>query len=194
MRCSVTTESGLKLKTTITQKDDPNTFSIRIKRPFQKMSDDSIPEKNRANSSEDSEVPSKRRKIDLRTRHPKIPEEPTRKKTTTVLAPYKAMPKPKPLETVSLGDIVLCKMRGYCEWPALVTGFDQKLVVIKFFGDQTSHKAAIHNFFSFKYSQDLIMHYLRTKKTPAFERAVKEAEIMMGIPDFNSIVNKKNEA
>lgn len=95
----------------------------------------------------------------------------------------------KPLEHVEKGDVVLCKMRG-CPWPAFVTGFDNNLIVIEFFGDHTTHKAAISNFYEFKEAHELIIANLRTRKSALYSKAVKEAEIMLGIPVQNSILNQ----
>lgn len=196
IKCTAT-ENGSNLKCYLTQ-EGTNTFSIRLKR---KMSDDfDVSKKLGAKLSDNSKQKvkevvqaAKRRKIDdptsrLRPRSVKIPKEPSIRKKSTAVAPYKSIPKPVPLKNVKINEIVLCKMKGFCEWPGLVTGFDKKLVVVTFFGDKTTHKAAVHNFFSFKDSYELIAHNLRTRKTPLFAKSIKEAEIYLGIPDCNSIL------
>lgn len=100
--------------------------------------------------------------------------------------------KPKPLERVEMGQVLLCKMRGYCMWPGFVTGFDKNLVIIEFFGDNTTYRAAINNFFSFEDSHDIIINNLRTKKTQIYAKAITEAEYVLGIPAEKSIFNQIN--
>lgn len=80
------------------------------------------------------------------------PEEKSKiKKSTEVKCEQKAVAKYKsklkPCENVKIDEVLLCKMKGYCEWPCLVTRFEKNLIKIEFFGDHTTHKAAISNFF-----------------------------------------------
>lgn len=81
-------------------------------------------------------------------------------------------------------------MRGYVAWPALVNGIENKLISIEFFGDKTTHKATIGNFFKFEASQAYIIGNLKRKKNFLYSKAVKEAEIMLGVPSKNSILNQ----
>lgn len=103
-----------------------------------------------------------------------------------------AIPKPKPCSRVEKGQIVLLKMRGYTEWPAIVTGFEKNLIVAKFFGNDewNEHKAAIKIFYDFGQSADFILRNLQIKKAPLFTKAVKEAEYALGIPDEKSIFKR----
>lgn len=98
--------------------------------------------------------------------------------------------KPVPCELVEIGQVLLCKMRGYVAWPALVNGIENKLISIEFFGDKTTHKATIGNFFKFEASQAYIIGNLKRKKNFLYSKAVKEAEIMLGVPSKNSILNQ----
>lgn len=117
-----------------------------------------------------------------------------RKKSTEVkceqnaVAKYKS--KLKPCENVKIGEVLLCKMRGYCEWPCLVTGFEKNPIEIEFFGDHTSHKAAISNFFSFVNNSDNIISNLKPKKNTLYRKSVIEAEMLMGVPSEESILNR----
>lgn len=82
-------------------------------------------------------------------------------------------------------------MKGFCEWPAVVKGFENRLILIEFFGDKKTHKASIKNFFQFKKSQHNIVENIRRKGvTSLYGRAVKEAEIALGIPDELSIFHQ----
>lgn len=97
--------------------------------------------------------------------------------------------KPKPCDKVEIGVIVLCKMRGYPAWPAHVTGFEKKLICVQFYGDQTTHKASIKNFFKFVDSQELIISCLRNRKNPLYSKAIREAELSLGLKICDSILN-----
>lgn len=100
--------------------------------------------------------------------------------------------KPKPCEHVEVGQIVLCKMRGFAEWPGTITDIQNNLISIKFFGDNTTHKAAKNNFFTFEDCTDIILNHLRTKKNTLYAKSVKEAEYVLGIPHEKSIFNQVN--
>lgn len=103
------------------------------------------------------------------------------------------IPKPTPCDHIDIGQVVLCKMRGFVEWPALVTGFNNNLIAIEFFGDKTTHKAAIKNFFIFEKSHDTIVNNIRSKKGYSRElycKSVREAEDLLGVPREISILNQ----
>lgn len=99
-------------------------------------------------------------------------------------------PKATPAKSVQLGEVVLCKMRGFCEWPARVTGFENGLILVEFFGDHTTHKAAIHNFYKFEDSSDAIRDNLRGRKNPLYSKSIREAECVLGIPLIDSVTNR----
>lgn len=117
------------------------------------------------------------------------PKETAEKKNRKAKALLKFQPisKPVPCEDIELGQIVLCKMRGYCPWPAIVKRIEKKIISIEFFGDRTSHKATIGSLFKFEESEGHIIENLRTKKTHLYSKAVQEAEIALGVPSQNSI-------
>lgn len=117
-------------------------------------------------------------------------EPPKNKKVSKAVSRSRQFTKPKPCDSIEKGDVVLCKMRGYCEWPGIVTGFERNLVVIRFFGDDTIHKAAIDNFYRFEQSYELIAFNLRMRKTPLYSKSIREAEESLGIPSQQSIFNQ----
>lgn len=98
--------------------------------------------------------------------------------------------KPIPCKSVDIGEVIVCKMRGFVEWPAFVTGFEKNLVCIQFFGDNTTHKAAVKNFYKFNDSIEILLSHLRTKKHPLLLKAVKEVEVVLALPSNESIVRK----
>lgn len=126
----------------------------------------------------------------LRSRPPRDQSEKQPKVTKKSTAIVKAQPIAKltPCCSVELGEVVLCKMRGFCEWPAIVTEIKDNMIHVEFFGDYTTHKAAINgNFFKFKESYDAIKFNLLYKKKPLYSKAVAEAEISLGVPFAKSI-------
>lgn len=78
-------------------------------------------------------------------------------------------------------------MRGFAEWPCVVTEIVGNLIKIKFFGDQTTHKTTINNFFDFKESSEVIKCNASRLKSPLYKKAVQEAEIALGIPRHLSL-------
>lgn len=100
---------------------------------------------------------------------------------------------PKKVASLMVGEIALCKMRGFCEWPCVVTavhGIDRKMIEVEFFGDHTIHKAKIDNFFDIKQSFNVILDNLKRLKSPLYEKSIQEAEIAMGILPEQSILNQ----
>lgn len=99
-------------------------------------------------------------------------------------------PKPKPIETAQFGDVLLCKMKGFCAWPAFVTDIRNGLITVEFFGDHTRHTAAIKNFYKFQESSETILANLQGRKNPLYSKSVLEAEKVLGIPFEHSILNR----
>lgn len=75
-------------------------------------------------------------------------------------------------------------MNGYCAWPARVIAIDknQKFDIhVQFFGDNTTHKTTIIHIFGFSNSAEVILSNLKGRKNPLYAKAIKEAELCLGI-------------
>lgn len=96
----------------------------------------------------------------------------------------------KPCESVFDGQIVLCKMRGYSEWPAIVTRISGNVIAVEFFGDHTIQNTTIKNIFPIENAAELMLSYLKTHKTPLYSKSVQEAEKALGIPQELSIFRR----
>lgn len=164
--CSAHSSDGSILKCTLMQQD-VNTISLTVKR------------KNHESSNDDTLHPSKRLKTNKAAK--------SKPKSNALV---RRISKPQPCKRVEIGEVVLCKMRGFKEWPSYVTGFEKKLVCIQFFGDQTTHKAAVKNFYKFTDSYELLISLLRTNKDPLFSKAVQEAECVLGVVPKKSIFKR----
>lgn len=97
---------------------------------------------------------------------------------------------PNRCQTVEIGQVILYRLSGFCEWPAEVTSVDGIMAHIKFFGDRTTQKSKIANFFKFEDSHEIILYNLRNRKTALYRKSVREAEIVLGIPEQFSILNQ----
>lgn len=146
-----------------------NSISLRVKR------------KNSDRRNGDTLHPSKKYRTEENTKS---------KPKSKALVLVRTNPKPQPCNSVGVGEVILCKMRGFPEWPAIVTGFDNNLVCIKFFGDQTTHKTAVKNVYRFDDSHGLIISHLCSKKKPLYSKAIKEAEVALGVASYDSLLNK----
>lgn len=118
----------------------------------------------------------------------KIKEQKPKKKSQALVKSTTL--KPKPADSASIGEVMLCKMKGYCEWPCFVTHIEHGLISVEFFGDHTTHRAAIHNFYKFADCFDIILNNLKGRKNPLYRKSVREAEIVLGIPPHLSIVRE----
>lgn len=78
-------------------------------------------------------------------------------------------------------------MRGFAPWPALITQLDGNSVSVEFFGDHTTHKSTLANIYDFKGCRQSISANLSRLKNPLFAKAVHEAEIALGIPEYLKI-------
>lgn len=97
---------------------------------------------------------------------------------------------PRNVANLMVGEIALCKMRGFCEWPCIVTAVDGNIIEVEFFGDHTVYKAKIDHFFDIKQSSDVMLSNLRRLKSSLYRKAIAEVEIAMGIPPEVSILNQ----
>lgn len=163
MRCSAYTSDGAPLNCTLKQDNNNiNSFTIQIKRKrcvtFEQPMTRSMQQSKKAKTS--SEIIGNTKKINgfstsnrnLRKR--KRDDEGDslkqqnetggrRTKNTAIVSLAK---KAKQCESVQMGDVILCKIRGYAEWPCFVTGLDGNSVDVKFFGDNTTFSKKLFRF------------------------------------------------
>lgn len=111
-------------------------------------------------------------------------------KQQAIMKPTK--PKPKPIESAELGDVLLCKMKGFCAWPAFVADIQNGRITVEFFGDHTRHTTTMKNFYKFNESSETILANLQGRKNPLYSKSVLEAERVLGVPEKHSILNKIN--
>lgn len=95
-----------------------------------------------------------------------------------------------PLETVHQDEIILVKMRGFCEWPARVVQIKGNAIHVQFFGDSTTHTTTMKNTFSLTKNYDLVLNNLRGRKNPLYAKAIKEMEAILDIPADESLFSK----
>lgn len=168
MSCSVKSPDGDALKCILKQdRKNINSFTLHVKRTDE-INTFSITTKEKENAKEKGKTEKKAKK--------------------RALVPLGK--KPKQCGKLEIGDVILCKIRGYAEWPCFVTGLNGNSVDVKFFGDNTTFKTTIKNCFSFEESFDTIIFNLRNLKRNLYEKAVKEAEMVLGISPQNSILKQ----
>lgn len=124
------------------------------------------------------------------TTKPKSKEGKKGKKGKSSRAIVLRKPGPKSLEFVEVNQVLLCKMRGYPEWPCMVTDIENKFIHITFFGDKTTHKTTIGHLFDFKLNHLTVRKHLRRLTTPLYRKSVLEAELSLGVPKEHSILNE----
>lgn len=119
------------------------------------------------------------------------PKKTRGKKNQKALVVRQAPIRPEPCEYVEVGQVVLFKMRGHCEWPASVLSIDQNMVKVEFFGDHTTQKSVLgENILKLENSSELILSNLRNRKKNDYAKAIKELELVMRIPAELSIFNR----
>lgn len=85
-------------------------------------------------------------------------------------------------KTAVVGDVVLCKIRGFPDWPAIVIEVvmpDKKglpRITVRFFGDKTTHTTTITNIFPFIACRDLMIAKLCGRKHPLYGKSIAEAQ------------------
>lgn len=189
MRCTVKDENHSVIPCDL-QQTDANTFSIKIKstcmerRHLDEPEPESAPKRQRL----DAQHPKRELRQQLKPAQP-ITSKRSKKSTALVRAKH---PMAVLCERVDVNDVILCKMRGFCPWPALVTEINGNSVFVEFFGDHTTQKTTLANTYKFNDSSELILHNLLRLKNPLFARAVQEAELALRIPESVSIFGKMN--
>lgn len=117
-------------------------------------------------------------------------EKPKKGASCRALVKRKPTPKCVPLQNVEMRQVLLCKMRGWTEWPARVIGMSGNIIEVRFFGDGKTQKSTIANLFSFQESCEKIIYDLERLEDPLYKKAVLEAEIELNIPSELSILNR----
>lgn len=170
IKCTVkSSDENEKFSCVLTEEKD-NIFSIKIKRKFLNESDT---------------APRKKQKL-----LPGAEEIKNIKRDNKKIVAKPAMPKPTPIENAKIGQVLLCKLKCFCPWPAFVTEVRGGLISVEFFGDHTKYTGAIKNFYKFEDSSETIIANLRGRKNPLYRKSVLEAEVALGIPTAHSILNR----
>lgn len=85
-------------------------------------------------------------------------------------------------EYIQIGVVILCKMKGFCPWPARVISIENTKITVQFFGGKKqTHITTVKNIFNFTDSLALIDGYIKGRKSPDYAKAVREAEISVGL-------------
>lgn len=178
MGCTVSDENRKTIPCVLRQ-TGLNTFSIKIKTKCTK----------RRQSNETVGIAMHRSDEPASKRQRLEPAQPTEKKVAKKSTALVRVKQPHALgcEKVAVGDVILCKMRGYCPWPAFVTKINGNSVFVEFFGDHTTQKTTLANLYKFQGSGDLVLANLKRLKSPLFSKAVREAEVVLNIPENVSI-------
>lgn len=101
---------------------------------------------------------------------------------SSIVKKRECKPKPNSCHNISVNKIVLCKVRGFCEWPARVVGIKNNEISVEFFGDHSTKTTSAKNIFAYEESIDFIMWNLKNKKDRgSFYNAILEVEKEMKI-------------
>lgn len=184
--CVVKSPEGAVLKCSLEQ-NNINSFTLRLEREKCAPIEDSIAEDMIQMIGNTSGAKLRERKRDDRKENVKRTNLKKRKNNGALVPVAK---KPKHCECVQMGEVILCKIRGYSEWPCVVTGFENALIDVRFFGDDTTFRTTKECCYEFKDCHDLILSNLKKLKKPTYKKAIEEAELVMGIPREHSILNQ----
>lgn len=88
-----------------------------------------------------------------------------------------------------LDQVVLAKMKSYQPWPAILKTFRPSCVEVHFFGDETTGTVPYDGIGFFENNIQLIISNLR-KNIRGYEKAVRTAELLLGVNSELSILNK----
>lgn len=212
-------ELGVILECNLKQ-ENVNTFTLQVKRKWNDDFHDGMPSTSnpskRLKLSSHSKSPKQIKPYDLRPKQCTGKKEmytsnfstlsaifglildPVRKDASKGKSTCKALVRrrfaPKKCDKIEIGQIVLFKLRGFCEWPAFVTGINGNKIDVEFFGDQTVQNGTIAHFYTFEDNHELIAANYMTKKNifakALYGKAIREAESVLGIRAENSIFNQ----
>ena len=87
---------------------------------------------------------------------------------------------------VVVGDVVFAKMRGYCAWPAVVTGIQGGKASVTFYGTMETGVLAVKNVVPYIANREALCK----AKSKGFAAALREADAVVGLP--LGIVSRKD--
>lgn len=97
---------------------------------------------------------------------------------------------------LEIGTIVLAKMRSYRPWPAVILNSNGRTVFwVRFFGKGSHGSVKKIDCVPFNKSIECVLEFLKAMSSNSHDdygRSVREAEIALGIPAENSLLNQLN--
>lgn len=94
---------------------------------------------------------------------------------------------------ININDIVLAKVRGYNLWPAVVLEFTGKSgMKVEFFGADDDEKFGFvsMNEVTFFKNSAVVVRLILKRNIRNYRKAIKETEILCGIPSYASLCNE----
>lgn len=88
-----------------------------------------------------------------------------------------------------LNTIVLAKMRTFSPWPSKLVSIENNKALVYFFGTNNHGTVPFEDVVPF-YETVSVLKILITMKIQFFKKAVREAEIFLGVPPMMSILNE----
>lgn len=197
VKLNATSEIKIKCEVIVTEKSnignklpceitriDLNTFSIKIKRERDETMDDGAVYLNPSKKTKCQWSSTLRQRINTK----KSPKKKSAGKKNICKPSAFTTLKKVPYKSAKLGEPVLCKMRGFCEWPAIVRKIENNSVTVEFFGDHSFTTTTFNNIYNLMESMDLVEFNLKSRRTPSYQKAVSECERVLGIPPEHSII------
>lgn len=93
---------------------------------------------------------------------------------------------------LEIGLIIMAQMRGYSAWPSRIISINKKRAKVFFYGTSNTGGVDVANIVPMEHCAEVI-RLLLIRRTAAFAKGVREAEIYLGIPDEISVLNVINE-
>lgn len=91
-------------------------------------------------------------------------------------------------ETPAVSTVVLAKMKGWSPWPSKLVSISSGRALVYFFGTDNHGHVPVADVLSFK-KLDFIVKLLIAANIKQYRKAVREAELCMGIPIQYSVLN-----
>lgn len=90
---------------------------------------------------------------------------------------------------LDVGDCVIARMRGYCPWPAKITGItkDRRRIKCYFYGSHDNGSVDAKQVIPFEDAHETI-RLLCIRRPNEFIKGIREAELENGVPDELSCI------